>query len=1095
MVESIVINFIASGLANAGGTDIENIGKSLTDERFSTVIEGLTTEFTVELKEDIDRVHTDTITEAAEYIEIDQSATAEKFDTQPLKFANEREAIVRFADAIEMVTDFDTTPDWRDTVEAAVTKAYQTTLCTFADDVLGTELEAVFDTETGTGLRTAVDELCERLKVIQRELRLQAMSTLRHAGFDQLDTLYFERHTPEPPETAWRTGGSLTEVNAGYSLLRERQAMNADDDRRIVAEEILARLTAGENLVVLGEDGTGKGTVCKQVACQWYNERDRGIVLYRDEPVPLSEKLDTLTKAIHSVGTELLIVIEGTSKRDANTVFEMLDTADKAGNVVILLTSTEREWDTNTHVMNHPGRKRQRHQFGTVEMPTLDERECQRALDKYQELTGTKLELTGEQVYQEVCESNVDGFLPVAYQLIEPETNFADFNSPVHVDVDQVYAAIEQCTREDGCLQTVTMMINVLNAARLPVETAFVYALADGHHDHQAIERSLDFLDGLILESTGGGLQIPHPLWSALYLERMLEAADRQSVIDRFERCIDALFRYIDTNPRRENDCRWTRRDHPIVDTKIKASETVARHFVCRIAAIGTICPNLGAVHGTPKNCSIRLPDSCSGATRIQWHISRGFGHLYREAFADAQAELDRIEELIETLNKELETSQQSQLSMLDSKLAIAWICGDLATASEFYENQPPLSRSVNSPDSYCRNLIDLDILFCKRWKPEIAHEYHKEILEIERQKSHPRCIARCLTNLGIIAYKRARRYNDSEIPVSTDTDLEAARSYHERALSIERERGNKNRIAHCLTNLGKVARKHGDQASATRYHQRALTIAREREDHHSIAQYLTNLGEVTEERGDVETAEKFFKESLRIRREIGNQRGIQQSLKNLRDLASERGDRTAASGYHSEVHSLWQDIGEDDKIMLKNIGELGEIARRRGDQAAAMGYFEKMLAIYRAVGNRHGEANALGILGGIAEERGDLKGATETYEKELKIYQDLGYDGLYSRKARTLATLGRIAKKRGDQAAAENHFEAAISILDENGTVSHEMDTIFKYIGRYEQQGAYREAIRWCEQGIELAKRTGHEAKRQHFLERRSALIGTDER
>ena len=71
-----------------------------------------------------------------------------------------------------------------------------------------------------------------------------------------------------------------------------------------------------------------------------------------------------------------------------------------------------------------------------------------------------------------------------------------------------------------------------------------------------------------------------------------------------------------------------------------------------------------------------------------------------------------------------------------------------------------------------------------------------------------------------------------------------------------------------------------------------------------------------------------------------------------------------------------------------------------------------RALEIYRALGNRHGEANALTDLGRVRRLTGDYAGADDAHTQALELYRALGHR---LGEASALTDLGRVRCLTGD--------------------------------------------------------------------------------
>ncbi len=120
--------------------------------------------------------------------------------------------------------------------------------------------------------------------------------------------------------------------------------------------------------------------------------------------------------------------------------------------------------------------------------------------------------------------------------------------------------------------------------------------------------------------------------------------------------------------------------------------------------------------------------------------------------------------------------------------------------------------------------------------------------------------------------------------------DYASARAYYDEGLTIQRDLGDRQGIAHSLLCLGTVACSLGDYTSARACYEESLTIQREVGDRKGIAYSLYNLGDVANGLGDYASARAFREESLTILRTIGDRRGIAYSLDAFADLAVRAG-------------------------------------------------------------------------------------------------------------------------------------------------------------------------------------------------------------
>ncbi|WP_264556693.1 ATP-binding protein [Halocatena marina] len=351
MIEAIGIGVVSNTVFDGLKDGLSKAQEVLTREEYEREADAITAAITTAVKESvITELVSDTgMTESHLVDEWDWAAIAAELDALAVWSQDRQTAIAHLTNAIEagLNLEFDVDSTQRTTLEVAVTTGYRHAVQEFIEEITGTPLAGELALRTDRELLAIADTIEERLTALEQELR-GTRAALQNQGFDRLDSLYFERHEPGDPETAWRTGFSLAAVAEGYPLPRER-SVSSDGERESLTEEVYEQLTAGEHVVVVGETGSGKSTVCKQVACQWHAETDRGAVLYRRSASTTTfDEPGTLIEAIRSDEDDLLVVVEDAPRADANTIFEVLDTLGESEEVAVLLDARTGTWESDS---------------------------------------------------------------------------------------------------------------------------------------------------------------------------------------------------------------------------------------------------------------------------------------------------------------------------------------------------------------------------------------------------------------------------------------------------------------------------------------------------------------------------------------------------------------------------------------------------------------------------------------------------------------------------------------------------------------------------------------------------------------------------
>ena len=141
------------------------------------------------------------------------------------------------------------------------------------------------------------------------------------------------------------------------------------------------------------------------------------------------------------------------------------------------------------------------------------------------------------------------------------------------------------------------------------------------------------------------------------------------------------------------------------------------------------------------------------------------------------------------------------------------------------------------------------------------AREYHEKALALSNEIGDRRGEEVAYSNLGTLSLSLSNH--------------EEANEYLQTALSIAKEIGNKKGEASCLGNLGSLCQNLGDFVTASEYYEKALAISKDICDCTTEAVHYANMGTVLECLGEYAKAEEYLKKGLAICKrtgEAGNQ-------------------------------------------------------------------------------------------------------------------------------------------------------------------------------------------------------------------------------
>ncbi len=217
---------------------------------------------------------------------------------------------------------------------------------------------------------------------------------------------------------------------------------------------------------------------------------------------------------------------------------------------------------------------------------------------------------------------------------------------------------------------------------------------------------------------------------------------------------------------------------------------------------------------------------------------------------------------------------------------------------------------------------------------------------------------------------------------------------YHEQALAMAREIGNRKSEGNQLGFLGLCYRILGQITRAIEYHEQALAMAREIRNRKIEGHQLGNLGLCYQTLGQFTRAIEYHEHALAMAREIGKREIEGHRLDNLGLCYQTLGQLTRAIEYHEQALAIAREIG-DRRGEGADLGNLGTCYSALGQTSRAIEYHEQTLAISREIGDRRGEGTALGNLAEVLINEGRYADAIQHAEGSVKIAKEINNPNL----------------------------------------------------------------------------------------------------
>jgi tetratricopeptide (TPR) repeat protein len=868
---------------------------------------------------------------------------------------------------------------------------------------------------------------------------------LEREGFVRLDVSFFTEEPVADPTTAWRAGLTLPEVHAGYAVERtlppdgdDGTADEGDDGSsggREMTAALVADLAAGTDSVVVGLPGSGKSTVCKRVACEWY-EADRGTVLYRESGRGRAfESVDDLVRAVEAADGHALVVVEDAVRPEADAVFDAMDRLADREDVSFLLDARRGEW------RDPPGKVGNVSGPSVTPVPRLDVPCVERLVEHFERTVGETVDVPAERLHEAVREEAAtdDERTPgTVLLLLHRLATYADPLADSRTALEESVTTVFEDLAGDDLVLDVCVLANALNAAGVEVAPGGLYAVAEpGAFD--AVDAALERLEGRVLFPRNDTYRTVHESWSAAFLAHLLDAEGEAMAAERFGDCVTAVLSLADDPDRLDWIARHRDGSVPfpgvVDDPQRWADETVEA-----VSALGHERPKLAPLFGDGERDSVALPAACSAdvAADVPRRLGRAFlsgGYLDR-----AEAAFERVEDDVERLLGLARVA--TQRAAYDQAVARGEEClalaadddrlveararlqigsaldaqGDYDGASTHLTAALDGFEAVGDRRRMARTLDRLGYLAYNRGEYDRAREALERSLDVRRELGDRRGVASCLRGLGKLAF--------------AEGDYDRARDHVRRTLDTARELGEPMKEAAALNDIAMAAGNQGEYETAAEYQRRALEIAREVGDRDAEAALLGNLGIKYERLGEYDRAREALERSLDIIQELGDRQGSVVRQNNLGLVAVRQAEHDRAREYFERGRDLAREVGLPRRE-ANGLNGLGHVARMRGAYDRAREFHEEALAVTREVGFRRREADSLNKLGAVALRRGDHGRAREYHESALEIAEDLDNP---REATRALLGLGELARERGAYDRAAERIEAALATVESAG-------------------------------------------------------------
>jgi tetratricopeptide (TPR) repeat protein len=730
-------------------------------------------------------------------------------------------------------------------------------------------------------------------------------------GFTRLSPKFFESQSIESIKTCWQVGFNLAEIRE-YSIDRTY----TNNGSRVHASNHLIDLLQSDDLAVLGLPGSGKSTICKKVAVDWYEDL-RGDVFYRTGSTPQKfGNRHLLIERIEEANGEVLVVVEDAMDVDADDVFHLIDHFKNNPQIHFLLESRKEDWDSPNQYLQTARHKRlQSTDIHRYDVPELDLEEIERLVQKFSDLTDVD-EVIDPQTLRDRIKYSSESTEPqgvvagemfyLSYYLsrilIDPQDYPLDGSEPFASSLtNDVENTAQELHEEDQTKikDQFGLLINLLNVSGIDFDRSLVYSLADSNGDFREISDIFKEVKGkLIFGKNEEILRTRHPYWSYLYLNFLIES-NTDRFRDLIEDCLNSLFDYLVSEPRQDRVARFSGENSPILsqfDDIGDAIYSLAEH----IFNVGVRYPKLSDLFHQTEYSEIRLPNEASDRLIYDIINWRGLMYLRRGELNKAKNEFEYLvvldDELIDNdlkmQNQALGSANLGTIYMTEDETEkafysliragmIYWeledvyktsnVFGSLGLFAKNYGLIPLAERllgysiagfeEIGDIAGVAQSLHNLGKAALRRNDYITAEKRILESLELNKQLDNRYGIANNLGALGLIDINRG--------------NFDKAYDRFTRAFQIFDDIGDKNKLAEVGHSIGKTAAELGNLDQSERYLREAKNQAEEVGNPQLAADCLLELGKIKKQSGNEEEAEQLILQSQDIYQQIGNNKGV----------------------------------------------------------------------------------------------------------------------------------------------------------------------------------------------------------------------------
>jgi serine/threonine protein kinase/predicted translin family RNA/ssDNA-binding protein len=335
-------------------------------------------------------------------------------------------------------------------------------------------------------------------------------------------------------------------------------------------------------------------------------------------------------------------------------------------------------------------------------------------------------------------------------------------------------------------------------------------------------------------------------------------------------------------------------------------------------------------------------------------------------------------------------------------------------------------------------NEMQKSLVHAERCAPSLLIEAYLTLAEAYYQLSDAQEAQSLLVQalpLAITHIDKARLFNQLGRVYRVQSDLDASRDYHQKALRIFEETDDNRGRAEALSYLGNLGRYQGQPDEAMRQLRQALELYRIEADQNGEGMVLGQLWNLHRSLGEFDEAKQCFQKALALHTQQQAIRSIAITRNNLGHILVHEGQFEAATDQYQQAIRDFEQLNDKRGYAIA-VSHTGDLARRRGLYQQARTKHDEVLGIHQSTGDRRGEAISLNHLANLAIDQGDLDFASKCLQRANTLLDEIeDLRGIGHMKMIT----GRLSLAKQELFEAGELFDEASAALNQ----SHDHYTI----------------------------------------------------